>query len=412
MSDKRVSKQIREQKEIDYLINIKEEEIGTSFMMETFGEFDEKVRFRPYDTFIVPTGAYGRDNKKNKKPFTTTVGIWVFNKYMIESDLLHHIGYINRELNKKGFNQLVSKITSGVLEDDLDVEVLDRFLQKSQKLMPMCTILAPNQTKRFIDCIKEIDKRKKVLAKKYEKEIANGDPIAAEQMEKELLNFAREYLKDDPSMDIYLSGARSSFENHFKNMYVMKGAIKNPDPNAEKPYNIVLSCYANGISKEDYPVIANSLAAGPYARAKKTEVGGYWEKLFISAYQHLTCDKPGSDCGTTDTVEVFLTNDNLQGWMYSYIREKSGELVELNSKNKDKYLGKTVNFRFSSLCESKTGGFCNKCIGNLFYKRGITNVGASMPKIPSTLKNASMKSFHDSTVKTYTIDVEKAFGLK
>ena len=32
--------------------------------------------------FIVPKGSYGKEGKKNKDSFLTTVGIWVFNKYL------------------------------------------------------------------------------------------------------------------------------------------------------------------------------------------------------------------------------------------------------------------------------------------------------------------------------------------
>ena len=42
----------------------------------------------------------------------------------------------------------------------------------------------------------------------------------------------------------------------------------------------------------------------------------------------------------------------------------------------------------------------------------MNNIGVAMAKIPSTLKLRAMKAFHDSTVKTVEIDVEKAFGLK
>lgn len=407
----RTSKHITDKKEIEYLLNISEEDIGLSFMMETFGEFNGKIRFKPYDTFDIPIGVYG-GKKKNTKICKTTVGLWIFNKYFIEKDLVDYLGYINYELNKSAFNKVVSKITDGVLEDILTLDVLDSFLQKSQKLMPMCTILTPNQTEWFLNCTKEINKRKAVLAKKYAKEIEAGDPIVAEMMEKELLEFAREYLKDDPSMDLYLSGARSSFENHFKEMYVMRGAIKNPDPDAEKQYNIVLSNYVDGISKEDYTVMANSLAAGPYARSEKTSDGGYWEKLFVSGYQHLKLDEPGSDCGTTDTVEEFLTEGNYRGWIYCYMQKNNGSLEKLTPLNYHKYLNKKVKFRFTSMCESKTGGFCNICAGDLLYKLDMRNIGTAIPVIPSRLKNQSMKSFHVNTVKTVEIDVEKAFGLK
>lgn len=145
--------------------------------------------------------------------------------------------------------------------------------------------------------------------------------------------------------------------------------------------------------------------------AKKTETGGYWEKLFLRAFQHLKLLPAGSDCGTTRTLKVYLTDKNIDGWMYSYIVD-GGKLVELTSENKSKYLNKEVNFRFSALCEAKDGCFCNKCAGNLFYRLGITNVGAATPQIPSRVKVLLMKKFHDSVINFTEMDVEKAFGFK
>ena len=80
----RVSKHITSVEDINRLLEIKEEDIGLSLIMELFGEFDGKSKFHQYDTFTVPVGAYGRDKKKNSKPFKTTIGLWIFNKFMIE----------------------------------------------------------------------------------------------------------------------------------------------------------------------------------------------------------------------------------------------------------------------------------------------------------------------------------------
>ena len=118
---------------------------------------------------------------------------------------------------------------------------------------------------------------------------------------------AKETLKDDPGMDMFNSGAIGDLGNHFKNMFVMKGIIKDPDPN--KGYNIVTSSYMDGIKPQDYEYMANSLAAGPYKRGKKTQDGGYWEKLLLVAYQHLSI--VSEDCGTKRTIDVALDEDNI-----------------------------------------------------------------------------------------------------
>ena len=131
----------------------------------------------------------------------------------------------------------------------------------------------------------------------------------------------------------------------------------------------------------------------------------------MRAFQHLKLLPKGSDCGTTKTLKVYLTEKNISGWMYSYIVD-NGKLVELTSDNRNKYLNKEVKFRFSALCEAKDGHFCNKCAGNLFYRLGMYNVGAATPQVPSKVKVLLMKKFHDSVINFSDMDIEKAFGFK
>lgn len=147
-----------------------------------------------------------------------------------------------------------------------------------------------------------------------------------------------------------------------------------------------------------------------YHRAKKTADGGYWEKLFLSGYQHLKVGPKGSDCGTKDTITVTLTEKNINQWMYSYVVD-NGHLVELTSKTYKKYLNKPSKIRFSALCEYKDQAcICNACLGNLYYRLGVENIGIAVKDIASIIKNLNMKAFHDSTVNLCTMDVKKAFG--
>lgn len=406
MTTKKINK-ITNEKDVEMFLNIKEEDITTSFIMNNFAGFNgNPPKFNVYDEIEIPIGRYGLGELKNIKPFTTSLGSWVFNKYFIEKDLIGIMGYDNKAVSKKHFEQLNEKLTYAFLEDDITLDQFKLFLEKTQKMTPFVSVLAPSVTMKLLLCSKEIAKEKKRLLKQYEKEIAAGDEIVTEKIENELLEFAQDYLEGDDSMDCYNSGARMKLGNHFKNIHIIRGAARDSDP--DKGYNIMTSNYMDGISKEDYRALCNSLVAGPYARGKKTSTGGYWEKLFVAAFQHLTLDPAGSDCGTKRYITVKL--DNPKDYMYNYIIE-GNNLVELTSKNMDKYKGKTVKMRFSSMCESKTG-FCNACAGNLFYRLGITNIGVASAMIASKLKLISMKAFHDGTVKTVEMDVNQAFGNK
>lgn len=404
----RTAKDVYKKEDIDFLLSLNKDNMKSSLFYEMFGDFGKGPRFKPFDTVAIPPRSYGRPGKMNIEVIHTTVGIWVFNKYFIEEDLLDEIGYFNQTITKKIMGKLNDRLSYALLEDRITLDVLKRFINKCQLFMPFVSILSPSTTLKMLLCSKTIAKKKEELYNtKYKEGIDKQDPIAAEALSNELLDYAREYLKDDEAMDMFNSDASGTFDNNFKNMYVMKGAVKDPDP--LKGYNIIMSNYVDGISKEEYPDFAKSLAAGPYSRAKKTEDGGYWEKLFLPAYSDMVLDKPGSDCGTKRTITITITDDNIDSIMYNYIVDR-GKLVEITSLNRDKYIGQTVQMRFSSMCENEK--LCNKCAGNLFYRIGIQNVGTAVPQIASILKNICMKNFHDSTVRTSEMDPMKAFSIE
>lgn len=410
---KRVSREIKDPKDIEYLVKLTEDDITTSLIMELFGDFGDHQWFNPYDILTVPTGAYGGKlpngkEKKNTAPFTTTIGRLIFNKYFIECEpeLLQFIGYVNDNVGKKTYGKLFDSLGYAVLEDEISIDTYKRFCKKSQKFMPYVSILAPNHSMNMLTITKQINKKKAELIKQNQEAFDRGDVYVVDQVSKELLAYARELMKDDPAMDMFLSGAGGSFENNFKNMFIMRGSVQDPDP--RKSYNIITSNYVDGVSQDEYSKLANTLAAGPYSRSKKTELGGYWEKLFLQSLQHVILQEPGSDCGTKRHIELKVTDKNIGSIMYCYVINNDGSLTEINSKNKDKFIGKKVKLRFSSMCEAKDG-ICNACAGNLFYRLGIRNIGAATPQIPSKLKVLSMKLFHDDQLNFTEMDPMAAF---
>lgn len=410
---KRVSKEIKDTKDIEELLNLTENDITMSLIMNLFGDFGEYQRFNPYDLITIPAGKYGGpipdgSSKTNKKPFTTTVGRLIFNKYFIECEpeLLQLLGYVNDNVGKKMYGKLFDTLGYAILEDRISMETYKRFCVRTQKFMPYVSILSPNHSDNMLTITKKINKKKAELIKANQEAFDRGDVIVVDQISKELLDYARELMKDDPAMDMFLSGAGGSFENNFKNMFIMRGSVQDPDP--RKSYNIITSNYIDGVSREEYSKLANTLAAGPYSRSKKTELGGYWEKLFLTAFQHIILQDPGSDCGTKRHITMKVTDKNIGMIMYCYVINDDGSLTEITSQNQNKFIGKTVKLRFSSMCEAKDG-ICNMCAGNLFYRLGIRNVGASTPQIPSKLKVLSMKLFHDDQLNFTEMDPMKAF---
>lgn len=406
----RVSKKITNSELRNTLLNLKEEDITSSFIYDLFGEFNGVAKCNPYDLIEIPAGTYGPEKKKNKNNFTTTVGSWIFNKWFIEKDLFDIFGYINESITGKKLGKMNQTLSYALMEDRITVQVLKDYLMKTQLVMQFVTVLAPNYSEEMLTITKKIEKKKEALIKQYKKELDAGDTVIAEQIEKELIDYALELLKDDPAMDSFVSGARSNIDNNFKNMFIWKGATRDPNPDAKQEYRIATSNYMTGIKREEYALYANSGIEGAYSRGKKTEDGGYLENLTTMAYQDLILDEPGTDCGTDRHIEVVLTPDNVNQYIYNNIIGPNGKLIELNSQNMDKYIGKKVKMRMAYLCSHEHP--CAACAGNFYYKLGIKNVGLTLMQVFSIYKNKSMKAFHDSTVKLTEIDTMEAFGLK
>lgn len=401
----RKPKYITNPKDIEYILSLTEDEAAAkNTIMDLFADFGDGPRFNTYDIIEIPKGSYGK-TKKNKNQFTTTVGLYIFNKGCIE-DMSDVLGYINEPITADKYDEINELVSYAKLEDKITIQQLKDFIIQSQIYMSCTSALSPSHTMVLLLISDKIEARKKQLLKdKYGEAIKKKDIKAMDALDKELLDYAKELLKDDPSVDMFNSGARSSWGNNFKNMYVSRGTVKLTDGS----FDMVTSSYISGLSKEDLVKANDAAVGGPYSRAVKTKEGGYTEKKILYGLQHVKVLPKGSDCGTNRTMDVTLTKKNIKNWMYSFVKQGSN-LIEITSDTKDKFIGKTVKMRYFSLCESKNG-ICEKCAGTLFNRLGISNVGLASDIFGSRLKNTSMKQFHNTTVKFSNLDIDEAFNL-
>lgn len=406
----RVSKKITKDDPLyDILINLKLEDITSTFIFDLFGEYNGSSKCNPYDIIEIPPGYYGPEGKKNNNKFITTVGLWVYNKWMIEPGLFDLFGYMNKPVTGKVMGDMNQELSFALMEDRISVQVLKDYLMKTQLVMQYVIILSPNYSESLLTITKTIEPLKNRLIKEHRKELEAGDTLVADNIEKELIKYALDKLGDDPALDIILSDSRTSM-NNFKNLFIWKGITRDPDPNARNEYRVATSNYMEGIKPEEYSLYSNSGIEGAYSRGKKTEDGGYLENLATRAYQDIILDEPGTDCGTTRCIEVVLDKSNYIKYIYNNIIGRNGKLIELTSQNASEFFGKKVKMRMAYLCKHEKP--CAACAGNFFYRLGKRNVGLMEMQVFSIFKNKSMKAFHDSTVGLTEIDCMKAFGLR
>ena len=80
--------------------------------------------------------------------------------------------------------------------------------------------------------------------------LLKGDAVVANKIEKELIAMAKEELKGDVGLELYNSGARGSFENNYKNLFLTRGPVYNPNTGG---YSIIQRSFMEGLEKEDIP---------------------------------------------------------------------------------------------------------------------------------------------------------------
>lgn len=278
-TSKRITRTITDQALIDSVIGIKPEDITSTYVVELFGEFEGKVRANPYDLITVPKGAYGlADSKRgvNIRPFTTTVGKLIWNKmYILRNPSIYEaIGWVDDIVSKKVFNKLYKKLGYLLLEGKIDKGEFKRFAMTTQLTMPYVQFLSPSFTDKMLLSSSFIDKEKAKKIKENKAAFDARDIKVVDQVSKELLDYATKEMNDDPSFDMFKSGAGGDLGNNYKNMFIMRGTVKRGDPT--RGYSVITSNYIDGVAESEYADLADSLAEGPYNRSKKTEVGGYW----------------------------------------------------------------------------------------------------------------------------------------
>lgn len=358
-----------------------------------------KSKFEPTDIINLKKGEYF-----NKTDMTTTVGRLLFNKFIVEKDLVDAVGYINEPVNGGKLNQLDDVLSKALLRDDITVEQMISYLNNIQWLgMQLHTVICGSYSLGILKPVPEMQKHRDKLLKENKKALDDGDVIAAVRIEKECLDMATKVVENDPGMDLFRSGARGSIGNNYKNISVMKGPVFNP---ATGKFELVQSNFMEGIRKEELSIHGNAIVTGAYPKAIGTATSGYFSKQLTAAMQAVVLDSPGSDCKTKYTITQTLTPKNKQGFMQRYVVDK-GKLVLLDEKTIGNYMNKPVQLRSPSMCAGKK--ICSKCAGEMYYLLGVKNIGLTSSRAASTMLNMKMKKFHDATAKTTELKLDSMF---
>lgn len=360
----------------------------------------EPPMFNTTDHFTLEIGEYF-----NKEKIVTTVGKFIFNKYIVErcgfQDIL---GYVNEEINKKVLKKLEAKLSLAVQKDIITVDKFLDYIDYRDTLgLQLHPVITPSFTEKTIGPIKEVMDLKEKLLKENKKEIEARNGKVISEIEAKLIAKAKEMLKNDPGMDLYNSGARGDMVN-YKEMYIMKGAVSDY---ITKEISLLDRAFIEGMEKKDITLMANQVIQSIYPKSVAPAESGTLSKAIVAAFQSVTLNKQrGSYCKCKNKLDIKLTESNINSYRGRYISE-GNKAIELTDERIPKYVGKTVKM-FSPIYDIGDE-ICNVCAGNMPYLLEIKNIGLNFSRTANAITNMGMKKFHVTSIKTQEIDIDDIF---
>lgn len=359
-------------------------------------------KFNTYDEMTLNAGEYFNNEK-----IVTNCGLLIVNKFLIEPLFQKEVGYVNFELTKKGLGKIDDMVATAIMLDETG-DTTKRYIEYMNRLCWMAftlnTQICSSISMKTAKPLPKVTALKKQLLKDNAEAIANNDAVAYTRIQEKLVNAAKEELKDDPSMELYTSGARGSFDNAYRQWLCTKGPIWNA---SKGEFEIVTNSLYEGIPKENIPSLANAVVSGFYPKAIGTGECGYTTKKLSAAFQNVVLDEKDTDCGTPNCATVYLNKDNMHYYLYHFIKQSNGSYVRLEPANQSKYIDTEVKIRVPDFCIGKK--LCNRCAGDRYYLLDINNIGLTFGRVSNSTLRAKMKKSHDSTVRTYRLDAKKVF---
>jgi hypothetical protein len=356
-------------------------------------------RFNTWDLMNVPRNYF----YDGQPALTTTVGKFVYNKFVLEaSGIIGAVGYISDTINKGKNGDIDNLVGDLLFNDKINKTQFNNYIDRRDTLGYWINgMLAHTISEKMLKPLPEVEKKKAELIKAHEKELAEGNIDVMTQISDELVSYAKDILKDDPGMDLYTSGDLD-FGNNYKCNSILKGAVKNE---ITGEYDFIGSSFMDGIEIKDIPSHANSILASQYPASIATKDAGYLGKKLLALLQMMELDEPDTDCGTKQLVPVEITKSNKSNMIYSYIDEGGGKLTMLDNSNIGSYIGKTVKMRSPMTCTGQK--ICSKCAGKLFYMIGAEHIGLFAVQISHADLNLALKAKHDASVKLHVFNPDE-----
>lgn len=342
--------------------------------------------------------------KNITEPTETNIGNLLINKLAIESVFGSKFPFLNGKLNTGRFEEIIAnRLRDNVEESKRDpkfiyVDEMLKFNNRIYFLTNLADIFNITATPKNITTAPAMAGIKKQLIKEYGDKLT--DPVKLAEFESKLVAVDDEYLKDDPSNGIFISGKVKSLGR--KKMHISFGSERGFEVTANA--NPIVGSLEEGwdTSPEKYTSYINALRAGSYGRGADTVKGGVVAKTMLRSLGGLTV--VDQDCGTkiglirhiTKGTFTKLVNRNIN------VGGKWG-LISDEASAKD-YIDKDVEIRSPMYCKASGNHICSQCLGSA-YVNNPNAISIAGLEVGAAILTMFLALFHGTILKTIKLEL-------
>lgn len=334
-----------------------------------------------------------------KENLTTTYGRYLANYFCLASVFGDKVEYINDTFKITSVESVIGK---KAIAKEISFDEVSKYLDQTFLLGSFSELAVPVYSPKALVTDPNMKKKKDELLKKYANHL--DDPVVCAQIENELIQMDKDYLKGDPAMGFF-SAASKSFNVARKKQFVSVGMVEEFQKD-KGSYTFIKGSLADGWEKEAFPTIANEIRKGSYQRGIETAQGGVRTKELLRTFQNVKITD--DDCGSKQGLEILITKDNVKSYHYSNILNSPGssKYTTLTPENEDQFIGKTCRVRSLMTCNSNPG-FCFACAGENYRTTNTRKIGVLVLEFGAALLLSSMKAMHgtkESSIKIENLD--------
>lgn len=275
-----------------------------------------------------------------------------------------------------------------------DVIYMDSYLKYTEAMiyfMEICDIFVPATTEKTMLPPPGVIKLREELLEKNKDRL--DDPAVLAQIDKELVAYDTEWLKDDDDAQGILLAKKLRNEVRRKRFLTVGGQSGFGDGVTVENVPKSLS---EGIDVDKLPVSNSSSRAGSFNRGHQTMNGGAQFKKLIRAASNSTISV--DDCGSKIGKPVFVTPDKQKGLIGSYVITPTG-VEEITEESIKQYYGKQVMIRSPQYCKAEKTDYCKVCVGKKLSLHP-TAIAVAVSDIGSLFLILFLKKMHVSGLTT------------